>query len=49
MGSDTDMTDLSLFFCFQHTFVHASPVAWAVALIHTVELIDVQIVSLQQT
>lgn len=48
MGGDADMTNLALLFGFQHTLVHAGTVAGTVALVDTVELVDVQIVGFQE-
>ena len=42
--SDTDVADHTLFFCFQHTFIHSCSIFRAVTLVDTVELIQIQIV-----
>ena len=42
------VADFALGFGFQHTFVHAGTVAGTIALIHAVELIDVQVICFQE-
>ena len=48
VGGHTDVADLALLFCLQHTFIHAGSITGAVALIHAVELIEIQIICFQK-
>ena len=49
VGGGADVADLALGLGFQKTFIHAGPVAGPVALLHIVELIDVDIVCLEES
>ena len=49
MGSDTDVTDFPLCLCLLQTFIQPGTVPGPVALRDIVELVNVDIISLQQT
>ena len=48
VGSGADVADPAPGFGFQKTFIHTGPVAGLIALLHIMELIDVDIVGLEQ-
>ena len=48
VGGGADVADHPLCFGLQQTFVHASPVTGLIALLHVVQLVDIDIVCLQK-